>query len=562
MRRSFQGGVVVAALASMAVIPNCSSSKREFGEPSAGAGGAEAGSAGKLGAGHTGAGVSGRSNTADGGASDRAGASGEAGADSSQGGDTPASGEGGGAGTTGNQGNAGASGNASVAGGPAGGTAGAVGGGGNSAGGGGCATACASYQFCSTNKCLPTYANTRVLPATDQSSGSGEVKSAIVLTDKPKGDVIVQLSGELNLYDPGASMQTKLTGAGYVRYTADGKLAWFRTRDALTGSSDVSRESAIALVPPSDFAVNYVKYDAATGPVAGTYSARLARVNGNSGNRTWEAKYPSTTNASGGWPMVVPRTTQGDFLTLDSVLNYQAGQACRVVDNGTSGTVTCSGSSYAMGAAASADGTTAWIWGAPGVTKSVPLNPLSTTEWPLTANPYKFGGEDAFILGIRGPSGSVGPWISEGDYGPLLGLTELPGGDLAVTARGVGYMTFNGGQSLLENTGSVLFRLDSTGHILWRTSLAQTPAALVTAPGGRIAVLSTASGVQVQLFNAANGALLSTIPLPPTSYPVMVAGETDLVVLGDYSAAFDFDPGPGTDKPASTRGVYISRYSF
>lgn len=413
---------------------------------------------------------------------------------------------------------------------------------------------------------MPTYGSTRVLPATDQTSGSGQVNSAIVFTNKAQGDLVLRLTGDLAPYDQGASMQTTMTGVGYARYTADGNLAWYRSRDTLTGSTNVSRESALALVPPSDFALSYVKYDQPTGPVAGTYSARLARVNGVTGNLTWEAKYPTTTTSSGNALFVVPRATQGDFLTFYPVSSRESpGRACRVIDSGTSGTVTCQGSSYAIGALSGADGTTAWIWGAPGVDSSVSLNPLSPTQWPFKANPYQFGGEDAFIFGIRGESSSVGPWISEGDYGPTLGLAALSGGDLAVTAQGNGFMTFNGGQSLLDQTGNVLFRLDVTnGQIVWRTALSQMPYAVSAAPGGRIAVLNRPStgNPSVQIFDGSNGALLSTLPLPPTSYPVLASGQSDLFVLGDYSSSVDFDPGTGTDKPNSSRGVYISRYSF
>jgi outer membrane protein assembly factor BamB len=128
-------------------------------------------------------------------------------------------------------------------------------------------------------------------------------------------------------------------------------------------------------------------------------------------------------------------------------------------------------------------------------------------------------------------------------------------------------MNFNGGQSLLAQTGNVLFRLaTSTGQILWRTPLAQAPTSLIAAPGGRIAVLhngATSDPSSVQVFDGTSGALLSTLPLPPSvSQQVLAAGQTDLFVIGDYSSAFDFNPGSGTDKPSSTRGVYISRYSF
>jgi len=451
------------------------------------------------------------------------------------------------------------------------GTAGSAGsaGSGGAAGGSGCAAACAGYQFCSSGKCLPSYASTRVLPATDQTSGSGQVNSAVVLTNKPQGDLIVQFaeaSSELLLSDPGASMLTNLAGAGYARYTADGKLVWSRSRETLAASTNVGRESAIALVPPSDFATNYVKYEPPTGPVAGKYFLRLTRVNGNTGNILWEAKYPNTTSADVIPRLLVARPVQGDFLTFDPASSRQSGgEACRVIDSGTSGAVTCSGASYAIQAVSGADGTTAWIWGAPGSTNSFALNPLSSSQWPFSTNPFQYGGEDAFILGIRGASASVGPWMTEGDYGPGLILAALPSGDLAVTAQGNGFMNFNGAQSLLAQTGSVLFRLNSTtGQILWRTPLAQSPTTLIAAPGGRIAVLNQASGTNpsVQLFDGSNGAILSTLPLPPTSSPVLAAGQSDLFVLGDYSSSVDFDPGTGTDKPSSSRGVYITRYSF
>lgn len=186
-----------------------------------------------------------------------------------------------------------------------------------------------------------------------------------------------------------------------------------------------------------------------TDHVAATSAYRLARINGTSGNLTWEAKYPS--NVLDGIPLlVVPRATQGDFLTFYPALSRSLpGEACTAI-----------------------------------------------------------------------------------------------------------------GQTLLEQSGSVLFRLDpTTGHIVWRTALSHPPSALIAAPGGRIAVLSTVPSVQ--LFDGATGALLSTLPLPPTSsHPVLAAGQADLFVLGDYSSAFDFDPGPGSDQPPSNRGVYISRYAF
>ena len=439
------------------------------------------------------------------------------------------------------------------------------------AGGSSCATACASYQFCASNKCLPSYDSTRVLPAIDQTSGGGRVFSAVMLTDKPQGDLVIQLSGDLTLSDANASFTTTITtggqdyALGYARYSSDGHLAWFRSRSDIKSSG---RESKIALLSPTDFGLSYVQYDPASGPVAGTYSFRAARINGNTGNFAWVAKYPTTDNASGGSYIFLPRRTRGDCLTFfASYSNTTPGSTvCTVTDSGTSGSVTCSGTAYAIDGVSGPDGTTAWLWGAPDLTGSVPLNPFDTTQTSLASNPYQTSGEDAFIVGVRGASTTLGPWLTEGDYGPGYLLAALPDGNLAVVAGGNGYMTFNGGQSLLSQTGNVLFKLDtSTGKIVWRKalSLPDFPYGLSAAPGGRIAVLNRPSdSTSVDLYDGATGAALSTLPLPATGFPVIIAGETDLVVTGDYAGAYDFNPGPATDQPTATRGVYISRYTF
>jgi len=106
----------------------------------------------------------------------------------------------------------------------------------------------------------------------------------------------------------------------------------------------------------------------------------------------------------------------------------------------------------------------------------------------------------------------------------------------------------------------------SNGVDLGSAGVAQAPSAIITAPGGRIAVLHHAAGTEpssVQLFDGETGALLSTLPLPPsTSRSMLAAGQTELFILGSYSSPFDFDPGTDTDLPSSARGVYISRYSL
>lgn len=565
MRQLFQGGMAVTAAVSLMGISGCGISKRDLGGTEAG--GSATSNGGGVDPGQDAAGASGSLGSAYDGATDSNGAGREDSGESSQGGNERGDG---GALVTGGVANGG------VANGGGGGTA--AGSGGIAAGGGvsACAAACESFQFCAGQTCLPSYASTRVIPATDQTNGSGQINSAVVLSNKAQGNIIVQLSGDLVLSDANAGVLATLTGVGYASYTPEGNLAWYRSQTNLLKA--VGRESALALLAPADFAVSYVKYDPPTGPVAGTYSFRTSRINGITGNLTWEAKYPTTTNfgSTGSRYVILPRMAQGNLLTFQPLYpgtTPGTNDFCTVTDNGTSGSVTCSGANYSFDGVSGTDGSTAWTWGAPGSPTeggSYKLNPFASTAWPFAGNPYQqggFGGEDAFIVGIRGASTTIGPWMTEGDYGPGLLLAALPDGDLAVAASGNGYMTFNGDQSLLSKVGGVLFRLDTkTGQIVWRKPLSQTPDAVIAAPGGRIAVLNPQSGSnnpRVDLFDAATGSALSTLPLPyALAHSVLAAGQTDLFVLGDFTSAFDFNPGPGTDKPSATRGVYISRYSF
>ena len=397
------------------------------------------------------------------------------------------------------------------------------------------------------------------------------MQSAVVLTDKPQGDVIIQLSGNLTLSDSNASMTTTITTGdedyafGYVRYTTDGHMAWFRSKAAINSSGG---ESKIALVSTTDFALRYTQYQPSTGPVAGKTYGQWSRFNGNTGNLTWTARDPNELSSNSPHDYVlVPRPTQGDILTFLPVYSHtSASVMCTVTDLGNSGSLSCSGANYAIDGVTGIDGKTAWIWGAPDVDGSVALNPFDTAQTTMQSNPYQYGGDDAFIVGASGASTSIGPWLSEGDYGPGYLLAALPDGNLAVAAGGNGYMTFNGGQALLSQTGNVLIKVDTkTGKILWRTELSATdfPYGLSAAPGGRIAVLNRPSdSVSVDLYDGDTGSALSTLPLPLSDHPLLAAGQTDLFVIGDYAAAFDFDPGPGTDQPTATRGVFISRFTF
>jgi hypothetical protein len=161
---------------------------------------------------------------------------------------------------------------------------------------GSCGDPCEAYQFCSGGKCLPRYVSTRVQPVTS-GGDAGEVAAAAVFTDGSQDDLLLQLHGDLVLSAPGASMTNELHGSGFARYTPEGTLVWGRAEPALFG--DQARPaSAPVILANGDFAVGYLQYDPPSGPVAGTYALRVARVGGHTGNLVWAAKFPWNASSS------------------------------------------------------------------------------------------------------------------------------------------------------------------------------------------------------------------------------------------------------------------------
>jgi hypothetical protein len=325
------------------------------------------------------------------------------------------------------------------------------------------------------------------------------------------------------------------------------------------------------LLGNGDFALGFVQYDPVNGPVAGTFTARMARVGGHTGDVVWIAKFPSKADR--------PENAElGDFIALAAshkVVSYSkastfaaAGAFCQGVDLGTSGSVTCPvNQTYMMGAAAGADGATLWSWGAYDWSGAVQLNPWSEQTWPLTQNPGQFSGGDGYLFGFRDNGTTIGPWFTEGDYGVLMNLIVDPEGDLVVSARSSGFVSFNGGQEFLPNGGAVLAKINhADGHIIWTTSIAVAPDQLVLAPGDRIVTVSQESGdapYVLGIYAGNDGSFLSGFSNAGLVYHGKIAcGKTEMYLGGAVSSPTDFNPGAATDTLGATPGVFVSRFSF
>jgi hypothetical protein len=431
---------------------------------------------------------------------------------------------------------------------------------------GDCHTACEGYQFCDGSKCLPHYVSTRVQPSSSGSSGGG-ISAVAVFTDGPQDDLLVRLAGVI-ASAPGAAL-TAVVEDGFARYTPAGDLAWSKERSNLSTNMSGGTPS-VALLPSGDFAIAYRKYDPSSGPVAGTYSERVARIGGHTGNLVWEAKFPRTTTADGTEPgVLVARSQKQDIITFDFAQTLTiGGETCQTSDLGTSGTVTCLGSSgYVMGAAPGVDGVTVWSWGAYDDTIAAALNPWSSQTWQLTTNPSQFSGGDGYIWGSRDDGTTVGPWFTEGDYGVLMNLVVDSADDLIVSATASGYVTFNGGQDFFGSSGGVLLaKIDHTnGRIVWKTMLSVKPRFIALAPGDRILTVddvASAGAYPLNLYSGADGRHLASFPIGSNDQSAIASGKTEIYVVGSVSTPTDFNPGAATDTLGSTPGVYISRFTF
>lgn len=404
---------------------------------------------------------------------------------------------------------------------------------------------------------------------------SGSVMAAEVV--KSKGDLIIEVAAgdtAITLSAPGSSV-TNTVGPNTValaRYTASGVLAWGRDIKGIISENveaNASKVSTFALNASGDVGIAYEKYFPSTGPVAGTYAYMFARINGNNATLTWEAQTDATAYR------VMARTASNDFITLGSSPSFWQGvqgSLCQIVDSGTAGTPTnCSLPWYGHGAAVGADGSTLWIWSAYGGTHAI--SPWSTQTWTVPTNPSQAGGSDALVMGAKSGGSVVGPWLTEGDFGPNLAMVVDENGDLIFVVASSGYTTFNGGQDLASGAGNTLIKIDhSSGTIVWKTALSSPVLRLAMAPGNRILTIGDPGAVsgptplKASVYAGASGQLLSSFTIGAYQYaseaPLIAAGTTDVFMVGKVSTASDHNPGTAVDSQGSTAGVAISRYTF
>ena len=452
---------------------------------------------------------------------------------------------------------------------------------------GACGTSCQSYQFCAGGACLPQYVSTKVLPTQSLASGSSvQIQSAAVETNKTQGDLLVQLSLADSTVTMSAPTDTSITqvststpsgGSGYTaiglaRYTANGTLAWGRDLLGVLGATsqrgvDSTTVSPFVLNSTGDVMVAYYWQDPPpTGPARQTSQMYLGRVNSDNANLMWAAVYSASALDV---TTIVPRSAKSDYVTFG--VN---GEVWQVVENTSSESATATrlGVDNFSGALPDVNGATTWLYGF-GYAGTFALNPWSTQTWNITSNPN--GGADAFIIGVKDDGTSVGPWMSEGDWGPQYRVAMDTAGDLLVAASSSGYTTFNGGQDFITKStgGNVLVKIDHTnGQIIWRTELTTFPTMLTAVAGNRVVTMqqqldsSTLAPIatapyQLDIYSTTDGTHLSSLSAGMMAQTI-AAGTKDLFVLGTVSAASDFDPGTGVDSQGSAAGVYISRYSF
>jgi hypothetical protein len=518
-----------------------------FPEGSAGAGGSALGAQG---------------GRADGNLSGAAGAGGTAGA----------TGTGGGAAGTGRGGSTGIGGSSAKGGAP--GNGGAPGSGGSSGNGGApsmpCGATCESFQYCSGGgRCLPQYRSTTILPIAPAAMLDQpvvhEMPAALVASN---GDLFLQVRvhGQIVLGNtPGGTLGGINEGADFIiaaRYSSSGVLQWARDMTGLMGDN-AYLFGPVALASGDDLVVAFVRDDPPPPPPGRiTAQYRLARIDGGNPTIKWEASYG--VNGPSAY-YVVPRAARNDFITMGfgPDMTFCCSPIVQVNGSGTSVNIIGSVYSYNGGAMTGRDGSTLWMYGAWGGS-GLRFNPWSSMTWNVPSNPNQFGQYDAFIVGAKDDGTTLGPWITQGDEGPGLNGFALASDGQPIFSMAGSAPTRINGQDLLVGEGRVLAKLDATtGTIVWKTDIVDRPAIAVTGDQGVAAVeLGTDAPPRLTLFSANDGQVRSSLTVPGMVYRI-VAGPTDLFLVGTTNGSADFNPGAATDiQGGSTPGVFITRYSF
>jgi hypothetical protein len=303
----------------------------------------------------------------------------------------------------------------------------------------------------------------------------------------------------------------------------------------------------------------------------GTYPPahrHLARLDANGASVVWDVMYgPGVTDAFNSFDnnaRVVARWTQGDYITMGAV--GDSVSQVQVVNDAAQTTLLSP--SINSGAAMGADGSTVWLWGS----TSGRLNPWSQMTWTIPTQATQLSLPAAYIIGAQDNGQSIGPWITEGDAGALIGDVVVdPNGDLLVTLLSSGPVQINGGQSLLMSAGYALAKLSgSTGKVVWRTDVTALPSLLSVAPGGRIAtVIPTMMNGSVDptgpytlyVYDDSDGSLLTSFSAGQGAQR-LAAGTTELFVIGASVSPANFSPGAKPDVQGNPSGVFVSRFSF
>ncbi len=352
----------------------------------------------------------------------------------------------------------------------------------------------------------------------------------------------------------------EFTDYDVARMSASGVLQWARDMAFILGDRANSLyTSSISLASNDDVLVAYTRTDPPP-PPPGTPTAqtRLGRIDGGNPTLLWEASYGNLALAG----KVIARSARGDFLTVGFAPNQFQGCCDKVVQVSAGGaTATILGDYYAYGALPGRDGSTVWMFGA--YAGTLRLNPWSSMTWNVPANPNQLGLYDAFIIGAKDDGTNFGPWVTQGDIGPTLaGLVLAADGNPIISLGGSAPTRING-QDLLQGEGRVLAKLNAaTGALMWKTDTTDASGMLVATGDGSIALVSGSPSSVVRLYASGDGVARASFQMPGTVHHV-VAGSSDLFVVGVIQGSTDFNPGTAVDTQGTTApAICISRFSF
>jgi hypothetical protein len=431
-----------------------------------------------------------------------------------------------------------------------------------------------------------------MLPITGD--GDSSEQSVVAAAEAANGDVVVQvlatIRNRITFSGPGdygswIDPETVNYADGLARFTPSGSLVW--GRDVAQMLASTSSQPVIvphsglcpfALASNGDIVLVYDRSNPPpNGPVMQTDQYRLGRIDSNDPSLIWEATVPIDYDVCN----VVPRAAKNDFVVFGSAPDMYYGVTGSVFEIPNGGaTAHFLAPNWSFGQVVGKDGATIWEW-TDYYGGAAQLNPWSSTTWNIGGNPSMAGGYDAAIIGVQdgasptisGSGTQIGPWISEGDYGPTYQMIVDSNGDLIVSVTSGGITRINGGMSLLSGAGNALVKLSgTTGSVLWQKDIPAQTTRLSMAPGGRIVTLAdvenpatggsgdTGKPYVLSLYSDADGSLLTSFSAGSAAFQI-ASGANDIYVVGMSTSAADFNPGSASD-PSEPPCIFISRYTF